>query len=263
MITTSEATTKVIAAIAQVQAEVGSVTKNAQNPHFRNNYTDLNGFLHALAGPLERAGLTLIQGPGMREGWVTVDTLLAHVESGEWVKSEAGSPMPKADPQGAGSAITYLRRYSLAALFSLPQEDDDGNAGSGVGRDVATGQPRQRETVNRSTGEIKPAAKNGAADSCPECGGGVWDNREKKRSGQFSAKSPDYSCRDKDGCGWAMWVESATKDLEAELNKLVAEGLIQPASVEVTMQNVMAGDLTSFRLAHDWIATKRGEAQPA
>ena len=37
------------------------------------------------------------------------------------------SPVQKADPQGIGSATTYLRRYSAAAVAGIAQEDDDGN----------------------------------------------------------------------------------------------------------------------------------------
>jgi hypothetical protein len=37
----------------------------------------------------------------------------------------------KNDPQQAGSAITYARRYQLAALFNMAQDDDDGNESSG------------------------------------------------------------------------------------------------------------------------------------
>ena len=41
-------------------------------------------------------------------------------------------------------------------------------------------------------------------NACPNCGGPVWDNRAKKASGQFTPKSPDFTCRDKE-CAWAMW----------------------------------------------------------
>ena len=40
---------------------------------------------------------------------------------------------------------------------------------------------------------------------CLKCGGPVWDNRAKKASGEFSAKGPDFACKDKDGCGWVQW----------------------------------------------------------
>src|SRR5205823_6202931 len=35
-------------------------------------------------------------------------------------------------PQPIGSATTYLRRYSLAAITGLASEDDDGAAGTGT-----------------------------------------------------------------------------------------------------------------------------------
>lgn len=35
---------------------------------------------------------------------------------------------------------------------------------------------------------------------CPACGSEVWDNRQKIASGEFSEKSPKFSCRNKDGC---------------------------------------------------------------
>jgi hypothetical protein len=35
------------------------------------------------------------------------------------------------NPQQQGSAITYARRYALAAIFNLNQEDDDANSASG------------------------------------------------------------------------------------------------------------------------------------
>jgi hypothetical protein len=61
---------------------------------------------------------------------VHVTTLLSHT-SGQWMQSCVSSPIGKADSQGVGSAITYLRRYSLAAVAGVAQEDDDGNAASG------------------------------------------------------------------------------------------------------------------------------------
>ena len=39
-------------------------------------------------------------------------------------------PMKKKDPQAAGSAITYARRYALQAIAGIPSEDDDGNMAS-------------------------------------------------------------------------------------------------------------------------------------
>src|SRR6185437_2346540 len=51
--------------------------------------------------------------------------------------------LPKEDPQGQGSAITYMRRYAyLASLGLVTAEDDDGNA--------ASQQPRQQSAQQRT-----------------------------------------------------------------------------------------------------------------
>lgn len=39
---------------------------------------------------------------------------------------------------------------------------------------------------------------------CPKCAGDMWDNREKIESGDFSPKSPHFSCKSKD-CKAAYW----------------------------------------------------------
>jgi hypothetical protein len=36
-------------------------------------------------------------------------------------------PLAKPDAHGVGSAITYARRYALAAMVGIAPEDDDGN----------------------------------------------------------------------------------------------------------------------------------------
>jgi hypothetical protein len=60
---------------------------------------------------------------------MSLTTILAH-ESGEWISQEMSLPVSKVDAQGAGSAITYMRRYALAAVVGVVQADDDGNAAS-------------------------------------------------------------------------------------------------------------------------------------
>jgi len=50
--------------------------------------------------------------------------------SGEWIEDTATCPLPKQDPQGFGSALTYLRRYSLSAICGLYADDDDGDRAS-------------------------------------------------------------------------------------------------------------------------------------
>ena len=60
-------------------------------------------------------------------GHIGLETRLIHAESGQWISSVAIIPLPKNDPQGMGSAITYARRYALTAMLGIiTEEDDDG-----------------------------------------------------------------------------------------------------------------------------------------
>ena len=62
-------------------------------------------------------------------------------ESGQFITSHLDIPLVKKDPQAMGSAITYGRRYSLAAILNMAQIDDD--AESSLARGI-TNQQRQR-----------------------------------------------------------------------------------------------------------------------
>lgn len=54
--------------------------------------------------------------------------MLMHGASGEWIRFNTIMPIPKADSQGVGSAITYACRYALMAMLGLPPLDDDAEA---------------------------------------------------------------------------------------------------------------------------------------
>ena len=125
----SESIAALAPALVAAQAEVENATKNASNPHFKSRYADLAEIIDTVKPVFTKHGLAVLQLPGLEDGHATVETMLVH-KSGEWIAGVSGAPLQKADPQGVGSAITYLRRYSLAALAGIAQEDDDGNAAS-------------------------------------------------------------------------------------------------------------------------------------
>jgi len=76
---------------------------------------------------LQKVGLIYTQSPGaIVDGVMAVTTMIIHAESGEWMKFEGDIALGKRDPQGVGSAITYMQRYSLMAALGLPPVDDDG-----------------------------------------------------------------------------------------------------------------------------------------
>ena len=88
-------------------------------------------------------------------GHIALETRLIHAESGQWISSVTIIPLPKNDPQGMGSAITYARRYSLCAMLGIITEDDDGNAAS-IPEQHNTHQPRQNSNQSYTRQEQQP-----------------------------------------------------------------------------------------------------------
>ncbi len=127
----SEAISSLTKALIKVQSDLKPASKNAENPHFRSKFADLNSVWDSCRELLTKNGLSVIQGNSVgMDNTVIVETILAH-ESGEWIQSELCLPLSKSDPQGVGSAITYGRRYGLAAIVGIVADvDDDGNAAS-------------------------------------------------------------------------------------------------------------------------------------
>jgi hypothetical protein len=121
------------AALAAAQGELDNASKSSENPHFRSRYADLAEVRDTVVPVLARHGLSVVQLPSYADGVVSVETVLLHV-SGEYLSGVTSAPVSKQDAQGVGSAITYCRRYSLAAVACIAQDDDDGEAASGRGK---------------------------------------------------------------------------------------------------------------------------------
>lgn len=110
------------------QMEMPQFQKNAQNPHFKHNYTTLDDLLPAVLPILNKHNFVLLQQPTFHEGQPALRYRLLH-KSGEEVTDVMPLLAIKDDPQAQGSAITYARRYSLVTLLGLSAEaDDDGNS---------------------------------------------------------------------------------------------------------------------------------------
>jgi len=114
-------------AMCKAQGEMGGAHKGADNPFFKSKYADLGAVVHAIKEPFTSNGLSYVQFPIEEGGRIGVETILMH-ESGEWLSNSFTVQLSKQDAQGAGSAITYCRRYGLQSIAGIPSEDDDGNA---------------------------------------------------------------------------------------------------------------------------------------
>jgi hypothetical protein len=137
---TSEQINEISAALSRAQGEMRGAEKDADNPFFGSRYSTLESVWAACRAALAKNGLAVVQGAEGDGERVTVVTRLVH-SSGQWYESEISMrPLPMmidrgtkergVTPQSQGSAITYSRRYGLAAMVGVAPEDDDGNTAS-------------------------------------------------------------------------------------------------------------------------------------
>ncbi len=132
-------------ACAQAQIEpatpdaVGSLDETSGERSYR--YATLASVWHTVRGPLTGNGLSVVQTcePGA-VGELRLVTTLLHT-SGQWISGTTVLPLPAQTPQGFGSALTYARRYGLAAMVGLCVDQDDDGAVGNVRRRVVV-EPR-------------------------------------------------------------------------------------------------------------------------
>lgn len=129
----SESIVEISKALAKFQEEVKQPLKDADNPFFRSKYVPLENVVETISEYGPKNGLSFVQWPRNDEnGRVGVATLLMHT-SGEFIEFDpVYMKADKETAQGAGALITYLKRYSLSAIYGITSDqDDDGNEASG------------------------------------------------------------------------------------------------------------------------------------
>ena len=109
--------------IHKAKMSIEKVKKNANNPHFKKSYADINALLEAVEPILHENGLLLIQ--PIWDG--ILYTVIIDIETGELVDSWLKLP-DNLDPQKMISATTYFRRATLQSLLALQSVDDDGES---------------------------------------------------------------------------------------------------------------------------------------
>ena len=127
----SEQINELAGALAKAQGQMKGALKDAANPFFKSKYADLASVTDAIREAFAANGLSYIQRLNSeKEKEVGCETIIMH-SSGQWFGNGfLFVPVSKFDAQGFGSAITYIRRYSLSAATGVAPEDDDGNAAS-------------------------------------------------------------------------------------------------------------------------------------
>lgn len=163
-------------ALAKFHSECPKIVKDTKNDFYKSKYADLGTILGIVNPVLAKNDLSVIQLP---VGENKLTTMLVH-KSGQFIGSTSimrpaetvvrkgatpAEDVRSVTPQALGSAITYQRRYAVAAILSLCiDEDDDGNAGSGTNRESDPGQEPKPQSKPQSKPEAKPVAKKTDAE---------------------------------------------------------------------------------------------------
>lgn len=220
----SESIVNLAPALVAASAALKSVHKDRENSHFKNKYATLDAIIEQVRPVLAMHGLVVMQGAANP---ITTDagTLLAFAvvtrllhTSGEWIETSAILPLAKHDPQGAGSAMTYGRRYGLSAILSLATDDDDDGESAVVPRNAAPTRQSAPPRAERAPSAPAPAPQASAPEnvnpSCPKCAGAMWDNRADnvKRVAEGKKPRPSFGCKDKQNCDGIIWSASGVDE---------------------------------------------------
>lgn len=127
----SEQIGDLVSALTKAQAVLSAPEKNREvevfskrtNSKYRFRYTTLDAIIEHVRKPLTANGLWFVQSLANNDGRYCLHTKLVH-SSGQWIASETPILTETKDPQDFGAAITYMKRYSLAAILGVAADDD-------------------------------------------------------------------------------------------------------------------------------------------
>jgi hypothetical protein len=123
---TSESLANIGAALSAAMGEIENASKDKAGYGYK--YADLAQVLEIARPVLAKNGLSVIQAPHNESGGIAVSTRLLHA-SGEWIEETLIMPVETTKnlsaAQASGVVITYCRRYALAAMLGIAQEDTD------------------------------------------------------------------------------------------------------------------------------------------
>lgn len=139
----SDQINELMGALAKAQGVMKAAIKDSTNPHFKSRYADLASVWDACREALSVNGLAVIQTMDVINEKQALITTLGHT-SGQWMKSIMLLPIQRPGPQELGSCLSYCRRYSLASMVGVFQDDDDGERAQVSYRDAPHSKPRPK-----------------------------------------------------------------------------------------------------------------------
>ncbi|MDI3305467.1 MAG: ERF family protein [Acetobacteraceae bacterium] len=128
---------KIAPALVRAQAMMENPVRNrsvqvrTQAGSYQFRYATLDKITDLVRRALAENGLCVLQPIISTERGAALVTRLLH-ESGQWMECEILLPPLGSNPQAFGSAVTYMRRYSISAMLNISaDEDDDANRAAG------------------------------------------------------------------------------------------------------------------------------------
>ena len=181
----SESIKELAMALSNAQKEMPPAPLNAKNPFFKSKYADLGSITETAKPVLAKYGLavsqlivsnTMSHAPQvvtrvvkidnkdvdvpvlLHDSWVGIETILMH-DSGEWISNIITLPVVERKGntlvQVAGGTISYLRRYSLAAVLGMYTGDD--HDGNGSAKETGNGTKTTSSASASSSGSSSTA----------------------------------------------------------------------------------------------------------
>jgi len=205
--------------IIDVMRAVGAVGKDKVNTHQKYNFRGIDDMYNALHEPMSAAGIFAAprvlnmtrEERQTNSGGNLIYTILEiehrfYADDGSSVAVvTVGEAMDSGD-KSCNKAQSAAYKYALMELFCIPTEERlDSEYETHA---VAPRAPDLINTRPQSAPQPPQRANNGHssdAPACPKCSNSMWDNRAKKAAGSISAKSPDFKCKNKDGCDGVIW----------------------------------------------------------
>jgi hypothetical protein len=156
-------------ALVKAQGKLHNLGKNAKG--YGYEYLTLDKLIDETRGVLAECGLAILQPMAVVDDRPAVKTVLLH-ESGEMIEGTypitAVTMKQCNNAQEMGAAVTYARRYGLAAMLNIAQADDDGACiGKSTTKQQDPSQAKAEAMLDKYSGQISEDTKLSAwVDAC-------------------------------------------------------------------------------------------------
>lgn len=207
-------------ALVVCQTQLKSALKDSENPYFKSKYSDLGSVWDACRKALHDNGLAVSQTTGLGDHGPYLETKLLHT-SGQWVSGHYPLNPVKNDPQGLGSAVTYARRYALAAIVGVVSEDDDGHGATHPVRPQAQA-PAKVHTHLEAAPRSQTTSSTGGRYKF------TWGKNTGKFLDQLETRDLEiHDLEDKNNHGYRDWllksISNSGKPVDNKMKELFAE----------------------------------------